>query len=112
MAGFWPILPFAGLDLAILGAALKTSMRRGQARELIRVDERDVIVRKSRGGPPEEFRFASAWTRVRLEPAAVPAWPSRLVVGSMGRGVEVGAFLTESERRRLKVRLSQVIPPR
>jgi uncharacterized membrane protein len=112
MAGFWPILPFAGLELLLLGAALCASLRRGRMREYIGISEHDVIVAGSRNGRAEEYRFARAWTRVELQPGAVPAWPSRLWLGSMGRRVEVGAFLTEGERRGLKIRLSQVIAAR
>lgn len=112
MAGLWPVLPFAGLELLLLGAALAVSMRRGRARELIQVDERDVIVRKSAGREQVEMRFASPWTQVRLQTSPVRTWPSRLMLRSMGRGVEVGRFLTEDERRALNARLSQVIPPR
>jgi uncharacterized membrane protein len=110
LAGFWPVLPFAGLELAGIAAALALSLRRGRRRELIRVDERDVTVARSDGDRQVQYRFPRPWTRVQLSVASVPAWPSRLLVGSMGRTVEVGDFLTESERRRLGARLAEIIP--
>jgi len=109
-AGFWPVLPFTGLALLALGVALYLSLRRGQTREFIRIDERDVIIWRSERSRCAEYRFARPWTRVRLRMADAPAWPSRLFMGSMGRMVEVGAFLTESERRRLRTRLAELIP--
>lgn len=109
-AGFWPVLPFAGMELLGLGLALRLSLQRGRTRESIRIDERNVIVNRSSGRGTVEYRFARPWTRVQLRTAAVPNWPSRLLVGSMGRTVEVGAFLTESERRRLRQRLVELIP--
>lgn len=108
--GFWPVLPFAGLELLGLGLALRLSLRRGRTREFIRIDERDVVVKRSGGRERMECRFSRPWTRVQLRAAPVPNWPSRLLLGSMGRTVEVGAFLTESERRRLKARLSELLP--
>jgi uncharacterized membrane protein len=110
LAGLWPILPFAGLELAGVAAALAVSLRRGRRREVIRIDERDVTVARSDGDRQEQFRFPRPWTRVQLSVASVPAWPSRLLVGSMGRTVEVGHFLTESERRRLGARLAEILP--
>lgn len=110
VAGFWPILVVAGLELLGLGAALYISLRRGRIREFIRIDEREVLVGLSEDGQRAEHRFARPWTTVRLRKADVPAWPSRLLLGSMGRAVEVGAFLTESERLRLRTRLAQLIP--
>ena len=109
LAGFWPVLPFAGLELAGIAAALALSLRRGRRRESIRIDERDVTVARSDGDRQELYRFPRPWTRVQLR-VDVPAWPSRLLVGSMGRTVEVGDFLTESERRRLGARLAEIIP--
>lgn len=108
-AGYWPILPFAGLELVALGAALRWSMRQGLARELICVDERHVRVRKTAVAGKREYEFARPWTQVELRTAAVPCWPSRLLLRSMGRSVEVGSFLTESERRGLRRRLAEVI---
>lgn len=110
-AGLWPVLPFAGAELLGLGLALHLSLRRGRVREYIRVDERDVTVGRREAGRAVEHRFARPWTRVRLRRARVASWPSRLLVGAMGRSVEVGAFLTEGERRRLGRRLSEVIRP-
>jgi uncharacterized membrane protein len=108
-AGMWPILPFAGLELLGLGAALVLSLRRGRIRELIRIDERDVVVARTNGRRRVEVRFTRAWTRVQLRRPAYRTWPSRLLLGSMGRTVEVGSFLTEPERRSLKLRLVELI---
>ena len=109
MAGFWPVLPFAGLELLGIGTALYISMRRGRTREFIRIDDLDVWFARSRGSRQVQYRFARPWTRVRLRAASVPAWPSRLLLGAMGRSVEVGSFLTEPERQRLQARLAELL---
>jgi uncharacterized membrane protein len=110
--GMWPILPFAGLEVLGLAWALAFSLRQGRVREYIRIDERDIEIRKSDGSRDERYRFARPWARVELRPAPCRTWPSRLVVGAMGRSVEIGAFLTETERRRLQVRLVELIAAR
>lgn len=112
MVGFWPVLLFAGAEVLAFAIALQLSLHRGRVREFIRIDEREVIVRRSGAGRDSELRFPRPWTRVLLRPAAVPSWPSRLVLASMGRTVEVGRFLTEGERRRLGARLTELLPPR
>ena len=108
-AGYWPVLPFAGLEVVALGAALVVSLRRGRMREFIRVDERSVVVSKLCGRTRRDYEFARPWTRVEVEEPAVSLWPSRLWLRSMGRSVEVGAFLTESERCGLQRRLVEVM---
>jgi uncharacterized membrane protein len=108
-AGFWPVLPFAGAEVAAFWIALQLSLRRGRLREQIRIDEREITVQRRGGRRDAVFRFARPWTRVRLVAAGVPTWPSRLLFASMGRSVEVGEFLTETERRQLGARLADLL---
>jgi uncharacterized membrane protein len=112
LLGAWMVLPFAGLELAGLAAALCLSLKRGQLRERLQIDELDVQVARYGCGMPSTYRFARPRTRVELRRAAVPHWPSRLLIGEQGRSVEIGAFLTESERERLSRRLAEVLPAR
>jgi uncharacterized membrane protein len=111
-AGLWPVLPFVGLELALLGYGLRVVQRRAREREWIRVDERDVLVRQQRGRAVREHRFARPWTRVELRAPRAPTWPSRLLLASQGRSVEVGACLTEGERHGLRRRLAEVLEAR
>ncbi|HHQ13387.1 MAG TPA: DUF2244 domain-containing protein [Chromatiales bacterium] len=108
-AGYWPILPFAGLELLGLGLALYASMRRGRIRESICVDERKVVVSKTSPDRRATYEFSRPWTKVELIRPPVDNWPDRLVLRSMGRSVEVGAFLTDNERKSLRKRLDSVI---
>jgi uncharacterized membrane protein len=107
--GFWPVLPFTGLELIGIWVALRLSLRRGRTREFIRIDEHEVIVSRCAGKCQEHHCFTRPWTQVRLRPAAVAGWPSSLTLGAMGRSVEVGAFLTEAERQRLGRRLGELL---
>jgi len=109
--GFWPILPFAGAELAFLWFCLCYSASRGRDTEVIDIDEHSVAVERGRTGPQHRWRFERAWTRIRLEPAPARLHPSRLHLGSHGRSVRLGEFLTEDElvelARELKSTLSR-----
>jgi uncharacterized membrane protein len=112
--GLWPILPFAGLELAVLYWAVKWVLHRAEAREYIRVDEASVLIEKCARGrrgvaSRNAYAFARRWTRLELCPGVPAHWPSRLVLSSQGRSVEIGAFLTDSERLGLKDRLAEVL---
>ncbi len=113
--GFWPVLPFAGLELALLWWAVSWVNRRAAAREFIRVDECSVTVEKwsPRSGRNEGDRrawsFQRPWTRVELQAGQPAHWPSRLVFRSRGQTVEVGAFLTDGERQGLWSRLAELL---
>ena len=99
--GFWPILPFAGAELTLLGAALYWCQCRGQYVEVISLKGDRIAVEKGRRTPQERWVFELAWVQVRLQRARLAGHPSRLVLRSHGREVSVGDFLVEEERRRV-----------
>lgn len=112
--GFWPVLPFAGLEAVVLLGAVRWVQRRAAAREYIRVDDVSVVVEKClpgrrRNNASVAFAFQRPWTRVELRRGQPAHWPSRLLFSSRGRSVEVGAFLTDGERRGLKNRLAELL---
>jgi uncharacterized membrane protein len=107
--GFWPILPFAGVELFALGLALGLSMKRGRYREVISVYQHRIVVEKGAGSIEERVELPRAWTRVEL---LRPPWrghPGRLLLCCHGKRREVGAVLTEAERERLRLRLTELI---
>jgi len=53
--------------------------------------------------------FHPYWVKVRIEPGSWRGWPSRLLVGSHGREVEIGVFLNEDERQALAQRLMELL---
>lgn len=109
--GFWPVLPFAGAELAFLWFCLSYSASRGRDTEVIDIDEHSVAVERGRNGPQRRWNFDRAWTQIRLEPAPARLHPCRLLLGSHGRSVRLGEFLTEDElvglARELKSTLSR-----
>jgi uncharacterized membrane protein len=107
--GFWPVLPFAGLELAFLGGALWLSQRRGRYREVISVFEDRVCVEKGSGGPEEVFDMPRTWVRVVRERSRRRGHPGKLYLASHGRRVEIGHPLTEDERESLGRRVSELL---
>ena len=107
-AGFWPVLPFAGGEVAMLGIAFYVNALAGTSVQVVTVDAEVVKVEKERPGPRCEWLFQRAWARVDIH------WSrgdraSRLLVRSHGNEVVLGEFLTETERVRLAATLSEVI---
>lgn len=107
--GFWPVLPFAGLEMALLGWALYVCQRRRSQREIITVSESDVRVERRDASHSVEIVFPRHWTRVTLRRPHSPLHPSCLTLESHGRRCEVGRFLTEQERLGLAQRLTRLI---
>src|SRR5262245_18722178 len=107
--GFWPILPFAGLEIGLLIWAVRASMRSGLERETILITEDSVTVLHRSADGDWDSVFPRHWTRVKLHAPLAALHPSRLMFESQGRAFEVGRFLTEDDRRGLAVRLKQLV---
>ncbi|MCZ8130199.1 MAG: DUF2244 domain-containing protein [Steroidobacteraceae bacterium] len=106
--GFWPVLPWAGLELGILGWALWATMRRRRWTQTITVTPDHVEITTRGKDGERRIVFSRHWAAVTLRRAH--GWhPSRLVVESHGNALEVGSFLTEEERRALHRRLAELI---
>jgi len=109
LRGFWPILPFAGLELALLAWALKVSLERRFHFQTITVSESDVSIESRGRGRSERVVFPRHWAQVKLRRPAASPHPSRLTIESHGRQCELGSFLTEEERRGLALRLIRLV---
>ena len=106
--GFWPVLPFAGAEVALLGVAFYVNALAGASVQVVTVDADVVKVEKDRPGPRCEWLFQRAWAQVDI---AGPEGhgSSRLVVRSHGTEVVLGEFLPEAERERLATTLVDAI---
>lgn len=107
-AGYWPVLPFAGLELALLAFALGSSLRRRHHTQTVEIDEAAVVVTTRGPAGVQKTQFSRHWARVTLH--GPQGWrPGRLLIESHGRACEIGAFLTEEERRALGRRLAALV---
>ena len=106
--GFWPVLPFAGGEIALLGVAFYVNALAGTSVQVVTVDADVVKVEKERPGPRCEWLFQRAWAQVDIHGPAGHG-SSRLVVRSHGIEVVLGEFLPEAERKRLAMTLVDVI---
>ena len=109
LKGFWPVLPFAGLELAALAWALHASLERRFHRQTITVTDADVSVESRERSRCAQVVFPRHWAQVKLRRPATRLHPSRLTIESHGRQCELGSFLTEQERRGLALRLQRLI---
>jgi uncharacterized membrane protein len=107
--GFWPILPFAGIEMLLLGWALERSFARRERTEVITVSEQEVFIEVARRDRRSQVVFSRHWAQVKLRSPVSRLHPSRLLIESHGRALEVGRFLTEEERRGLAIRLQRLI---
>ncbi len=107
LQGFWPVLPFAGAEILLLGWALGSSQKHGAYREIITVGADRVIIEK--GCARDEWRkeFQRHWICLELQTLA---WNDCCVlIGTHGQRIRVGECLTCEERKALYGRLRQAL---
>jgi uncharacterized membrane protein len=110
LRGYWPVLPFAGLEMLGLGLALKLNLDRRHQLQTILISENDVCIESRRKrGVIMQVVFPRHWARVKLLRSYAPSHPSRLLIESSGRSCEVGQFLTEEERQGVARQLDRLI---
>jgi len=109
LIGLTLILPFSGLEVIALGAALYVCAWRGGVQEVIRIDPDLITVERGRNIPESRHTFQRAWARVILERSWHSWYPSRLLIRSHGREVEIGRFLNEQERQGLALELDRAL---
>lgn len=103
--GLWLIWPFAGMEMAALGAGLLASLHDNGYREVVSVYENRIEVEAGHNEPQRRWEFPRLLTQVRLSPGIYRNSPSRLLLTRHGRGCELGRCLTEEERARVAERL-------
>jgi len=95
--GAWPMMPFMGIDIALLAWAFRASTRAASREEHVVLTPSLLnIARKSPEGAINEVALNPYWVRVQLEEPAGRA--SQLTLWSHGRSVRIGSFLPPLER--------------
>jgi uncharacterized membrane protein len=95
---------FAVLELVAVVYCLHRVWRYSAVGELIIVSPSRLEIAQMGAAAPA-VRFHPYWAQVQLQPGNWRGAPSRLLVRSHGREVEIGAFLNDAERRDLAARL-------
>jgi uncharacterized membrane protein len=91
--GAWPILPFAGVEMAVLYAAFRYMDRHAADYERITIRGDDVAVEVHEGRKITRLELHRCWAQV-----VCAGDGSRLALRSHGREIEVGRHLCNAER--------------
>ncbi len=98
--GAWLVLPFTGLEILIIGGAIYAQSCCAHRRETIRVAQSQIEISGGRSRDTTRC-FPRAWLRVIQSHDQAGWYPSRLLIGSHGKYVEIGKNLVEEEREQL-----------
>lgn len=99
--GAWLVLPFAGLEILVIGAGIYANARWSHRREVVELDGNDLRVLRGGRALTEVKRLPRHWTRVTLRQDPRNWYPSLLLLECHEHRIEVGKNLVESERLQL-----------
>ena len=98
---FWGLLPFLLLALFGLKYALDRNRRDAQVVEVLTLDATEArLERRNANGTQQSWICNRYWVTVELHPMDGPV-PNYVTLRGAGREVEIGAFLSEDERKAL-----------
>jgi len=104
--GAWPVIPFAGLELALLWWALLRTESAADDFETITLESGHLTIEKRHGARVERHEFQPYWARLQyVKPPGQNG--HRLLISSHGKQVEVGSLLTEEQKMALAKELKQ-----
>ncbi len=102
----WGLLPFMLAATAALYYALRRNERDRQITEVLTVTpDTTQLTRTNPKGDIQTWESNTYWVRVALHPTGGPV-PNYVTLKGKGREVEIGAFLSEDERKALYAELS------
>jgi len=96
--GAWMVVPFAGLELVLLGVAFTICARHATDYERIALNAGCLTVEVCESDEVRRHEFNPAWARVMLNR---DGFGSRVVLKSSGRSLEIGRHLHVQARREL-----------
>lgn len=107
-SGAWPVFGFMGLDVALLYFLFRLNYRDAQQKELVRLTDDALIVRRI-GANGEEMRWSLEpyWLRVEMDDP--PRHDSALTLSARDRRLTVGSFLSPDERLELAQALRRAL---
>ncbi|TCO76141.1 DUF2244 domain-containing protein [Chromatocurvus halotolerans] len=95
--GAWPVLPFAGLELAALGSALYYVNWKLEYRQVITLSEDSVRIDKGYYAPRQTWQFDRREASLAVTPEAHPWEGPGMALHDTIDAVPVGEFLNREE---------------
>ena len=97
LLGAWPVVGFLGLDVLVVYIAFRLNYRAARAYEVLHLTRsRFEVTKVDARGRGRQATFEPTWLAVDMDDP--PNRRSRLILRSHGKGLEIGGFLTPSEK--------------
>jgi uncharacterized membrane protein len=99
--GAWPILPFAGIEMAALGGALYYVCWKLRYRHVVTFNGEQVRIQKGHYHPRQDWCFERHRTRILITTTQHPWDAPRISLSHRGEDVSLGEFLNKDDAEKL-----------
>ncbi|MDX1668081.1 MAG: DUF2244 domain-containing protein [Limnobacter sp.] len=111
IAGFWIVLPFAGLELLLVGVAFLIYARHAADYEMIEVDPVQLRITVAHGAKKHTIDLVTQWTRLEYR----GRFREPLVLKCQDKQVSLGRHIAEKDKtafqRDLRLALAKSVSP-
>ncbi len=99
--GYWLVLPFTGLEMAVLSYCLWLCLRRASLQEVITFSAEQIRLEKGIERPEKVATWERFFTKIQVNQAIHPWYRKTVSLVHRGDRVEIGTFLTHKEQDEL-----------
>ena len=99
--GAWMILPFAGLEILLVGIGMYYVCWKLNFKELIEVEAESFRLQKGVYYPKQTWEWQASNTRLLKQPSKYRMTAPKLFLKHLNETVEIGDFLNREEKKRL-----------
>jgi uncharacterized membrane protein len=109
LGGYWMILPFTLLELAVVATALYWCVRATHRQEVLTFSVDELLIERGIRAPEQRHVFKRLFARIFVRRPRHPWYDTRIAVRSHGREVEIGDFLGPDDKKALVIELRRMV---
>lgn len=108
LVGAWMVLPFAGLEILLVGIGMYYVCWKLNFKEIITIEAESLVLQKGVYYPKKTWQWQRSNTRLVKQPSRYRMSAPTLFLQHLNESVEVGGFLNRSEKKILREELQQL----
>ncbi len=101
MIGGWLILPFAGLEILLVGIGMYYVCWKLNFKQVIKIQAESFTLQKGVYFPAEEWQWQTGATQLLKQPSQYRMSPPTLYLKHLNERIEIGDFLNREEKKDL-----------
>ena len=108
MVGAWMILPFAGLEIMLVGIGMYYVCWKLNFKEVIIIESESLVLQKGVYYPKKTWQWQRSNTKLIRQPSRYRMSAPKLFLRHLNESIEVGEFLNVKEKKKLREGLQKL----